>query len=60
MLFQHVGFKPLWPVVFFLPWLLFGVALVVESVRHRRFGVSAPQAMRLAGRSPEHTHRRRI
>jgi hypothetical protein len=40
-MFEHVGFKPLWPVVFFLPWLLLGLALMVESVRHQRFRVSA-------------------
>jgi hypothetical protein len=34
-MFVHVGFKPLWPVIFFLPWLLLGIAFLIESVLHR-------------------------
>jgi len=34
--FVHTGFRPLWPVLFFLPWFFLGVAYLVESVLHRR------------------------
>lgn len=29
----HVGFRPLWPVVLFLPWLAVGVASLLWSMR---------------------------
>jgi len=32
----HVGLRPLWPVVLFLPWLLFGFACVLQSIRKAR------------------------
>jgi hypothetical protein len=35
-MFATAGFRPLWPVVFFLPFLILGIAYLVESVRHRR------------------------
>jgi hypothetical protein len=35
-MFEHEGFRPLWPVIFFLPWLLLGAAYLVESVLHWR------------------------
>jgi hypothetical protein len=35
-MFATAGFRPLWPVIFFLPWLILGIAYLLESVRHRR------------------------
>lgn len=35
-MFAHAGFRPLWPVIFFLPLFFIGVAFILESVRHRR------------------------
>lgn len=37
-MFAHSAFRPLWPVVFFLPWLLVGAAYVLEGLlqRHSR------------------------
>ena len=32
----HTGIRHLWPVIFFLPWLLIGIVFLVESVLHRR------------------------
>ena len=29
----HAGFRPLWPVILFMPWFFLGVALLVRSVR---------------------------
>jgi len=35
-MFAHSAFRPLWPVVFFLPWLLVGAAYILEAlVQHR-------------------------
>jgi hypothetical protein len=31
----HAGIRHLWPVIFFLPWLIIGVVFLVESVLHR-------------------------
>lgn len=31
----HSVARPLWPVLFFLPWLLLGVTYLIEAVRHR-------------------------
>jgi hypothetical protein len=36
-MFEYRGLRPLWPVIFFLPWLLVGVAYLLEAVLHRRF-----------------------
>ncbi|HYL71699.1 MAG TPA: hypothetical protein VEY89_10410, partial [Candidatus Dormibacteraeota bacterium] len=35
-MFAHSAFRPLWPVVFFLPWLLVGAAYILEALLHRR------------------------
>jgi len=35
-MFATAGFRPLWPVILFVPWLILGIAYLVESVRHRR------------------------
>ena len=42
-MFEHAGFRPLWPVIAFLPWILLGFAYLVRSVY--------TQAMRAPGRS---------
>jgi hypothetical protein len=42
-MFATAGLRPLWPVIFFLPWLILGIAYLLESVRHRRAG-AAPMA----------------
>jgi hypothetical protein len=31
-MFRHAGYRALWPVIFFLPWLLLGSAYLVEWV----------------------------
>jgi hypothetical protein len=41
MLFQHEGFRSLWPAVFFLPWFLLGVAYLVAAMIHGRREVRA-------------------
>ena len=35
-MFEHGGFRPLWPVIFFLPLFFVGAAYLLESVRHGR------------------------
>jgi hypothetical protein len=35
LMFSHGGFRPLWPVVFFLPWLILGIMYLIDAVRHR-------------------------
>jgi hypothetical protein len=35
-MFVHAAFRPLWPVLLFLPWLVVGIAYLVESVLQRR------------------------
>ena len=35
-MFGHAGFRPLWPVIFFLPWFFLGIAYLFESVLRRR------------------------
>jgi hypothetical protein len=61
-MFVHAGFKPFWPVIFFLPWFIFGVACFFAVVFHRRRRAAAVE--RVAGVSPrtslsldEHEHR---
>jgi hypothetical protein len=31
----HVGLRPLWPVVLFVPWFFLGLALLLWPVRRR-------------------------
>jgi hypothetical protein len=40
-MFEHEAFRPLWPVIFFLPWFFLGAAYLLESVRHRRSWMGA-------------------
>lgn len=40
-MFMHLGFRPLWPVIVFLPWFVLGLAYLLESLLQRRPG-SAP------------------
>jgi hypothetical protein len=42
-MFAHAGFKPFWPVIFFLPWFIFGVACLLAVVLHRRPRAAAVQ-----------------
>jgi hypothetical protein len=32
MFFEHAGFRPLWPVVAFVPWFILGLAYLLRSV----------------------------
>jgi hypothetical protein len=40
-MFEHAVYRPLWPVILFLPWVLVGIAYLVESVLHLRSGITA-------------------
>jgi hypothetical protein len=44
-MFVHAAFRPLWPVIFFLPWLFLGIAYLIEWLRRSRMGprASAPR-----------------
>src|SRR6478735_4968119 len=45
-MFAHSAFRPLWPVVFFLPWLLVGAAYILEALLQRRSRVAVtPRAV---------------
>lgn len=35
-MFVHTGFRPLWPVIFFLPWFLLGAAYILQAIPRRR------------------------
>jgi hypothetical protein len=35
-MFVHTGFRPLWPVIFFLPWFLLGIAYILQAIPRRR------------------------
>ena len=35
-MFEHGGFRPLWPVIFFLPLFVVGAAYLLGSVLHGR------------------------
>jgi hypothetical protein len=51
-MFEHVAFRPLWPVIFFLPLVLVGLAYLVESLLQRRSAMSAayhPRDLRSEG-----------
>jgi hypothetical protein len=32
MFFAHLGFRPLWPVIFFAPWFFLGLAFLLRSM----------------------------
>jgi hypothetical protein len=36
----HAGFRPLWPVMVFAPWLVLGLAWLLRSVRKPSGGAS--------------------
>lgn len=40
-MFVHTGLKHFWPAIFVSPWILLGIAYLVESVLHRRSGADA-------------------
>ena len=44
MMFEHAAVKPFWPVIFFLPWLVLGIAYLAEWMLDRRI-----RALRNAG-----------
>jgi hypothetical protein len=33
-MFAHAGFRPLWPVVVFVPWIFLGLAYLLRAVRN--------------------------
>jgi hypothetical protein len=37
--FAHAGFRPMWPVILFLPWLLLGVAYLITGVVRSASGI---------------------
>ena len=41
MLFQHGGYRSLWPMIAFAPWYLIGVAYLVKAMLHRRKAAAA-------------------
>src|SRR5215469_5431263 len=50
MLFQHAGYRSLWPVIAFLPWLAVGIAYLVMAMfhRHREVRATAVPALRVS------------
>ncbi len=36
MLFQHGGYRSLWPAIVFLPWYLIGLAYLIRAVLRPR------------------------
>src|SRR5262245_48213558 len=44
-MFAHTGFRPLWPVIFFLPWFLLGAAYILQAIAQRRV---QPAALRVS------------
>jgi hypothetical protein len=52
-MFEHIGIRPLWPVVLFLPWFLVGVAYLVRplAVRLQALEVRAGRIDRLSRHS---------
>ena len=64
MLFQHAGFRSLWPVALFLPWLLVGVAYLVAAMIHgtrevRPLSVPVRRSLQARPTSPAPAPRRR-
>jgi hypothetical protein len=52
-MFMHLGSRPLWPVIVFLPWFLLGLAYLLESLLQRRPGsasIHRPQREKAARR----------
>lgn len=45
-MFEHAALRPLWPVIFFLPLVLVGLAFLVESMLHWRSGISVAYHLR--------------
>jgi len=42
-MFTHAGYRPLWPVIFFLPWIGLGIAYLAEVLVHRGPRAAATQ-----------------
>ena len=49
-MFAHTGFRPLWPVIFFLPWFLLGAAYILQAIAQRRVH-SAPLRVNASARA---------
>jgi len=32
-MFEHAGYRPLWPVILFVPWFYLGLALLLRAAR---------------------------
>jgi hypothetical protein len=47
-MFEHVGMKPLWPVIFFLPWVSLGFAYLLASLRQWRSWTASNRRIRAA------------
>ena len=46
VMFVHSGYRPLWPLIFFLPWLFLGSAYLGGWVLHRRSRSIGPSSVR--------------
>jgi hypothetical protein len=33
-MFAHAGFRPLWPVIVFVPWIFLGFAFLMRALRN--------------------------
>lgn len=53
-MYAHVGLRPLWPVIFFLPLVFVGVAYLLESLRHGRAWMASIHRLKPAARSVRH------
>jgi hypothetical protein len=49
-MFAHTGFRPLWPVIFFLPWFLLGAVYVLQAIVQRRVQ-GTPQRLTIGARA---------
>ena len=56
-MFGHTGFRPLWPVIFFLPWFLLGAAYILQAIPGRRVRAAAVQ---VRGRARPYTRSWRL
>lgn len=50
-MFVHAAFRPLWPVIFFLPLFFVGVAYLLEAVLHLRSWIGPMRTQRLLATS---------
>jgi hypothetical protein len=52
MLFADSGFRPLWPVIFFLPWFFIGIACLLAPALQRRSTTATIQRAHRKAASP--------